>query len=617
MKKRILSLVLVLLIVLHLILSSCGDELTAEEIATKNFQSADKALTLSLWLPTDATIDSRFETRLTAVEDAINDYLRSNNYSTKIDIIAVNENEYYEKLNAKFANIKEEEKTHGKAYLTANQYVNHAVLNSQGLYEMAYPDILSTQLDIFFIGGFDNYVSYINNGDIYALNSFLAEGQVYNGIFKRIRSIFMDAVKVDGSYYAIPNNHDYSGKGQYVLVNKELFNSNSGMTWDSVVDFYSLTDYISSVNSMGLTNVVPLVGTSSSIPGLVYLDKDNMVVGTPYMHAVDGLSYDIKLLNDTTEFKTYTKLYKALLDSNGVTDVLGDGQTAAVQIIEASSFDVEKYADEYYIMEAVKPYANIDSLYSSMFAISSHSANYQRSMDILYLLQDNEVIRTLLQYGISGEDYDLHKNENGETILVSKDTGYKMNINYTGNGYRTYPESGVPMSYWETIKESNLKVELHPCLKLQTTIASGKLSEENAANLSNYISQVASVNAQIIADLNKMTYAEYRWLDDAITEAANMTRFQVRLENAINNYNKAVTAYNDALDKYNADQSEENYNDLLSKEASLATATTNYEKYTSIEMVINNYGETITAIKNSTRTSLKDLYYSLYESSKK
>ena len=120
MLKKLTFLFLVLSLCLPFVLVSCGDELTDEEIANANFQEADTALTLSMWLPASVeyTVDTNgdgvadqfnenFVTRLNAVEEAINDYLRSNAYCTEIDLVVVNEKDYYNQLSAKFDNIND------------------------------------------------------------------------------------------------------------------------------------------------------------------------------------------------------------------------------------------------------------------------------------------------------------------------------------------------------------------------------------------------------------------------------------------------------------------------------------------------------------------------------
>ena len=402
MKKMLMCFIVAMLMILPLILTSCGDELTPEEIANANFQEADKALTLSMWLPvpqvdTDGDgvkdgLDSNFSTRLNAVESAINDFLRSNNYCTELEIVAIDEKEYYSKLNERFESVKEAEKTNGKAYLTANKYVNHAVKNeTTGIFEMAYPDVLDTQLDIFFVGDYENYVKYINSGDTYELNSFFTEGQVYNGLFKKIRSLFMDAVKVNNKYYAIPNNHVYADNGQYILVSKELYDANAGAEWNDSLGLVDLKEYIEAVGALGLENVVPFVGTANDIPGVIFLDKDNLVASAA------SKSYEPNYLYDLSEYKTYMSFYKSLSAQSFAYDSLEKGKTAAVQVVSCSPLSLADYAEEYYIIETLPPFASVETLYSSMFAISSHSANFERSMQILYLLQTNDEVRTLLQ----------------------------------------------------------------------------------------------------------------------------------------------------------------------------------------------------------------------------
>ena len=569
MKKRLLCLIMILVMVLPLILSSCGDEMTAEELANENFRAAEKALTLSVWLPVprvdldgDGTVDGvdpNFQTRMDAVEAEINSFLRSGNYCTLLEIVAIDEAEYYEKLTAEFASIKEAEAKDGKAYLTADKYVNHAVANKEtGIYEMAYPEVLDTQLDIFFVGGYDNYLSFVDSGDTYALNDFFTEGKVYNGLFKKIRSVFMDAMKVDGKYHAIPNNHVYAEGGQCILVNKELFNAYSNMTWEEGMDLYSLQAFIESVGSMSLDNVVPFVGTGSDIPGVVYLDKDNLVassVSTGYVDSKTGLMvYEPKYLYDLDEYKAYTQFYKDLCANNYAFETLADGMTAAVKVVDGNSLSLAEYADEYYIIESVPAYANLETMYSSMFAISSHSANYTRAMDILYLLQDNVELRTLLQYGIKGVDYEVVGE--GENKTVSKlDSAYSMNILYTGNGYRTYPDYDVPMSYWDSVKDFNLSVQLHPYFTYEALLARGDMTEEDAANLAKYLASVASASATIKETLDKVTVEDFPYFFDAMSY--NKTVIDRQLGNAQTAYDDSVAAYNTALENYNNAAEEE------------------------------------------------------------
>ena len=552
MKKSLFCLIVAALLLLPVLLTSCGDDMTAEDIANANFQKADTALTLSLWLPVSPTVDSdgdgvndkldnRFDERLQAVEAKINDYLRSNNYCTKIEIVAVLEDQYYGQLTDKFASIKEIEETDGKAHFIADKYVNHAVKNEETqVFEMAYPELLDQQLDIFFVGGYDNYINYINSGDTQALNEFFTEGQVFNDLLKKIRSIYFEAMKVDKSYYAIPNNHLYAENGQYILVNKELYDNFSGSKWDGKYTLADFKEYIQLIGEAAIENVVPYCGSVSDIPGIVFLDEENMIVAkVDEAQTINGkvTFYPDQFLMNMDYYKSFLKFYYGLDSLGYVSEALEGEQVAAVQLYRGNLIDFAN-KDDYYIIETIPPYADSETLYSSMFAISTHSANYERAMQILYLLQDNTEIRTLLQYGIVEEDYDLGS-VNGETVIYTKNSGYHMDLLYTGNCYRTYPASGVPMSYWDAVQESNLETEIFPFLNYQQALKYGKFNETTMAKYNELVDQYRDYNAKLkeaIDNLDSKVYELWQGKASAL-DAFN---------------NSANAAYNTAKDNYDA-----------------------------------------------------------------
>ena len=621
MKKRLLCLIVSILMILPIVFTSCDDDMTPEEIANANFQKADKALTLSLWLPTDAVIDDRFNARLTAIEASINDYLRSNNYSTELEIVAINENEYYEKLTKRFEEIKENEKTNGKAYLTADKYVNHAVLNEETqIYEMAYPEVLNTQLDLFFVGGYDNFVTYVKNGDTYSLNEFFTEGKIYNGLFKKIRSIFMDSTKIDNKYYAIPNNHDFSENGQYILVNKELFGANSGIEWDESFNLFSLQDYIIKIGDSNIENVIPYVGTADDVPGIVYLDKESSVAGSIASAEKDSsgaLVFEPKYVYELDEYKEYWKFYKNLTEKSYASNTLEEGKIAAVQIVSANSLTLKEYEDTNYIIESVPTYAGIDSVYSSMFAISSHSADYERSMQILYLLQDNETIRTLLQYGIEDVDYVLTGNGD-EKVLQTKNSGYKMDILYTGNCYRTYPDNGSPMSYWDGIKASNLQLTMHPFIKLEAALIRGDISEEKLQQLADNLSVVTSADKQIKEAFASMSLEDFENVYTAL--GYTLSQVELRIERAQEALTEANTALEGAKAKLEAATTEEEIEaataEVEAAEQALAEKQETLDMWTNRKVYVEKFSSLSELVNSEAREDLLDLYDSVYKSAK-
>ena len=138
--------------VLSLVLTSCKDEKTDDEIRKENVCAGDTAYTLSLWIPTNSDSNSdAFKKRLEAVEEEINSLIATKN--TKINIIAVSDAEYDAKLSEKFNSIKAS--TLAKPIEIGKTYVNDAEKyppNSEDyFYKLKYPEILENQIDICFI----------------------------------------------------------------------------------------------------------------------------------------------------------------------------------------------------------------------------------------------------------------------------------------------------------------------------------------------------------------------------------------------------------------------------------------------------------------------------------
>ena len=628
MKKGLLCLIVAMLMVLPLLLASCGDEMTAEEIANANFQKADKALTLSVWLPVKPTVDSdgdgvadaldyRFygtkeeKGRLEMVEEAINDYLLSNNYSTKLDFVFYTEDEYYTKLTEKFAEIKELEKTGITAKLQADKYVNHAEKDPEtGLYKMAYPSVLDQQLDIFFVGGYDNYTNYIENGDVHALDKFFTEGQTYNCLFKMIRSAFLDATKINGSYYGIPNNHVFSEKGQYVLVDKNLYDTYANIKWDDTYTLLDLEFFINTIGENNLEGVIPYCGTKDDVPGVIYLDKENLIAATTYDATTNEetgkTTFYTMHLPQYQGYKDYLSFYFGLEEKGYVSNT--SNSTAAVRMFNGNLVDIEN-RDDYYIIETIPPYASVDSVFSSMFAISSHSANHERAMQMLQLLYENDTLRTLLQSGV--EDVDYKKGVvDGETVIYTKDSGYNMELLYTGNCYRTYPASGVPMSYWDFVKDYNLETQLHPFFWYQLKMHNNEFPDSTMEKLDGFMAILgeANVNAKLaIEAIDADIYAE--WLN-----GRNASYYNRAITTARNNYDKAKTAYDAAKAAYDSAATQE------AKDEALAEMQNQQAKMDEQNKLLNTYIN-VQFIANVTASDLVqqindllNLYQEMYQS---
>jgi len=162
-------------------------------------------------------------------------------------------------------------------------------------------------------------------------------------------------------------------------------------------------------------------------------------------------------------------------------------------------------SDDYYYIQTETPVMNYENIFESIFAVTSYAAEYDRAVEILYNLQTDEEIRTLLQYGIKGEDYQL---EDGVLEMIKNNKGeyaYKMNSLYTGNGYLTYPAEGVEMDAWEYVKDINYDSIVNPYATFERLYA----SVANKATIDGYTAALKTLNDATYTKISAMTAEQF------------------------------------------------------------------------------------------------------------
>lgn len=605
-----------MLMVLPLVLASCGDDSEKDKmkeiiLGTNSSTPIDKAYTLSIWIPTDAitikgqtadlseltqqqkdTLISKhpdvyeFLRRVDAVEDAINEILIGRSYYTKVDIVPVN-NEYYEEaISNRFADIDAnsnpgEMNALGQTSAYDNEVVEEAVGNKV-LYDLLYRPVSNNQLDIFLIrdygehSGYAQYMSYVNSNYIIPLNdpqstNYIGGDKKYASINKLIREPFLNELKINKLIYALPNNHLYADQYQYLLINKEILSSYEQFNINDITDFDSCIDFINAVGNSGLKGVIPLVANFDDVAGYDFANKALGLGGT-----VTEETKNIESVFSSEKFNSFVKAYKELQDKNYVKTQLLDGEKSAVQIFNGTSKDAEKFADKYYLVKTANPVAKSSDVYSSLFAISTFSLNYDRSMKILNLLQSDTQIRTLLQYGIENEDYSIIVDEDSsgneiEKIKI-KDTAYKMNILYTGNEYYTYPGNDSAIDDWQYVKDTNLDVTIDPFIGLEYYLLNNNLSQDDKNFLANNSEKYISIMSEVYSAVSQMSSSEYEQFiklhDDILGEYATIVENDKKIANNTDEINKKTEEKNNIVNKLSADkkkqylESEERYDSI-------------------------------------------------------
>ncbi|MBR4932897.1 MAG: hypothetical protein IKZ03_00430, partial [Clostridia bacterium] len=245
MKKKLVCILLCAVMLVSGVMS------TGCAVASNNTTSTDtsgaegteittrSSITLTLWVPTD---ESTTEEALYAVEEAINQVTQAE-YDTAIKLYAIPDGEYDETVKDRLETIKtrveEEEQAaikkrqeqidaaqKGETYVEqTTEFVNP---NMDGDYSLVvrgasgYTNVERNQLDIFLIRGEEDYSYYADNFYIQDLSAELSSAsKVLNSY---IYPDFFEAAKIDGSIYAVPNNHAVS-EYTYFLVNKDIVDS--------------------------------------------------------------------------------------------------------------------------------------------------------------------------------------------------------------------------------------------------------------------------------------------------------------------------------------------------------------------------------------------------------
>lgn len=524
MTKKLISFILCSLFAISAILTGCSGNTVSTESDNEDptvTQTTDrKPMTLSLWLPTDASTTPE---AIKQVEAALNE-ITELKFSTHLELHAVSDAEYQDAIDAKIdsiADVEQRAKRESESLkqleielaekcIKLEEYVEpepeteveseseeeiETIIDEQGDTVSVYPEVREDQLDIFLIRGYDNYIRYINEDLVEMLDGEL------NGNSRLLRTYiypsFLECVNQSG-IYAIPNNH-VIGKYQFLLINKELAEKYDydESEFDS---FENCKDFIVDIGDMKLDGVVPLLGPVE--PGnMIYFSSDGKwsLIGdrieANYTYKFD---FDFDELVNTLEYpfvngviKTMKELEKYGYVGNGT---IKDGEKFAVGVVEGDFTLKKKYEDDYYIHIHAVPYADEDDIFASMFAVSPYTKNLARSMEIITYLNTNTTFRTILQYGVQGVHWDTDPNDNECIKALSSD--YKMNITDTGNIFMTYPDYGLPMSYWKGAMQQNLDSATSPYIGFEYI---------TDANKDKY-DELAVLSAQVKAKIDAMTF---------------------------------------------------------------------------------------------------------------
>lgn len=528
MNKKLTSLLLAALLTAGSLVG-CSSKAEEEDVATADTeQSVRVSMTLTLALPTKSgTTDETAQ----KVEAAIN-RLTQAKFDTAIDLRLIPENEYQAYIDDTLSSINtkileeesaaESRRKEIKALKAQGVDVSgmdtgddeettetveteeETIVNDLGISIKQYPEVGDTQFDIFLVQGYDNYNSYIENEYIQQLDSELSGNSKLLKTY--IYPTFLELANVSGTY-AIPNNHPV-GQYQYLLVNKELVDTYD-YDPDELTTLLKCTDFIKDIGNQHLDGVVPLLGEVEPA-NMTYWGTDQSQWSILASQITNTMSYKLKLVPKSVfsinVFVNTIGAMKELSELGYIGDgTIKDGEKFAVGVVAGDASIVEQYGDEYYTYIYSKPMMTEEDAYGNMLAVSTYSKNLSRAMEIITYINTSTDIRTILQYGIEGENWEYENQDTQDTIRILNND-YQMDLVTTGNVYMTYPGEGMSMDYWDYGKQQNIDSISSPYIKFK-----GYINDNNK----DLIKQLDDLSKEYKAKLDALTYAEF---DDAISE---------------------------------------------------------------------------------------------------
>ena len=214
----------------------------------------------------------------------------------------------------------------------------------------------------------------------------------------------------------------------------------------------------------------------------------------------------------------------------------------AAAIVKGNAGDIAEYDSEKYA-KIILEYPRVDNstMKDNVFSVAHATADADRAMDVLVLLNTDPAFRNLVQYGIAGVNYSLSYTEiNGVDYpqIKRENYSYLMDINTTGNLFVAYPDpdpdfnpdtdDGMPADIWANAKLQNRD-------SLQAITHGFDLNTTNSVDLA-LVNEIAAISAEWKAKIDACATVEE--LEGVIEEAYKATSEMAAVIEALNKFSE-------------------------------------------------------------------------------
>lgn len=322
----------------------------------------------------------------------------------------------------------------------------------------------------------NDYLQNVTKGAFLELDELLQnEGK---GVYEAVDERFWEAAKVDGKIYGVPSEKEIGSSPMWVFTKEYVDKYN--IPYQDIHTLEDLEPWLE-VIKQNEPDVVPLYLTQD-YTAPTYFDKIQDPVGVEF--GDDSMKvqnvFNTEKMKSTLE--TMRKYYKAgyinkdaatTADDKSVKRFVtkGDGQPYA-ELIWGKDLGYEVVASE--IMETQITNA---SARGAMTAINKNSEHPEKAMELINLINTDQYLRNLLNYGIEGVHWDKVPVDEAELAAAEgkpyiydckvklneeKRKDYSVPYWVQGGLFNTYVLENEPIDKWATFKEFNDAAEEAP-----------------------------------------------------------------------------------------------------------------------------------------------------------
>ena len=448
--------------------AGCAEKDKADVMNKIGMEASEGAVTLSMYLMSEAPVSDEQELAMEAAVNAITE----KEFKVHLDLKYFTADKYYETLEADLKKMTEYYSGDG----IGKKEDTPVYTDDNGLPATYYPPIEEFDVDIFYFGGYDKYVKYSEAGYLKDISTEV------DGSAKALKAVIntnlLNQVKaLNGKYDMIPTNRAI-GEYTYLLLNKKVLQETQYAASDitSLVD-EDCQDLLSLVDDIFGDEYVPLKSYTNELDLIdveyfgvdangMMTDDFSLIAGTynnSWVYGAAGSYPEMShILNTKNSGRLSAQEQIKVLKGYEFNGYLGDEADAdkpfAVGYIKGGAEVVEKYGDDYEIVPVQMPKLETEDLYEHVMAISEKTNSVKQSAEIITHLNTNEEFRNLILYGIEkenyiwvdaiGEDGNPVIDEDGNVYKVvsritdDPDKVYVMDKNKTGNVVYAYPAVG-------------------------------------------------------------------------------------------------------------------------------------------------------------------------------